>query len=119
MSGAAPSRGVWGSLLVLGLIWLGLVGGTAVGAALFVPEGSGLAGPAIALGYGVAAAVAGIVAGALVAWRARPGTVRAVAKPVLLLSLVAVAVLAWRIATLERSSPAPSPELRPKAVTAP
>ena len=43
-------RTVWGVLLAGSLAFLGLAIGTAIGARFFVPEGSGLAGPAIALG---------------------------------------------------------------------
>jgi len=113
-----PPRGVWGSLLILALIWIGLLGGTLVGAVFFVPDGSGLAGPAIALGYGVGAAAAGVVAGGLVAWRARPETVRAVARPALLVSLLGVAVLGWLLARLDAGptagrSPLPARALPP------
>ena len=41
------------SLLILGFATLGLILGTFIGGKFFVAPGSGLAGPAIALGYGV------------------------------------------------------------------
>lgn len=57
-----------GVVFVLGMMVCGLVAGTYVGARFFVAPGSGLAGPAIALGYGIlGAGLAGVVGG-LLAW---------------------------------------------------
>lgn len=102
----APRR--WPCIVVLlgSLVWLGLVAGAAAGAAWLVPEGSGLAGPAIALGYGVAGAAAGLVLGAALAWRAGYGLLRASAVVAAVLALVAVGAVAWRAvaAQAERSA---------------
>lgn len=44
---------IWRVLLLVGLAFFGLVAGTWIGGRFFVSEGAGLAGGAIALGYGV------------------------------------------------------------------
>ncbi len=56
-----PRRGLWATLLVVALLWLGLVVGTVVGGWLFVPAGSGLAGPANALSLSSESCVDGAV----------------------------------------------------------
>lgn len=53
-----------GTGLIILLVFLGLAIGTRIGA-LFVPKGSGLAGPAIALGYGVIGAAIALIIGVL------------------------------------------------------
>ena len=50
-----------GFFFVLFVSFLSLFAGTFIGATFFVPQGSGLAGPAIALGYGVVGLVIGLV----------------------------------------------------------
>jgi len=85
-------------LLLLGsLAWLGLVAGTAAGAAWFVPEGSGLAGPAIALGYGVLGVAAGLALGGLLGWKAGHGLLRATTAVAAVLALLTVGLIGWRI----------------------
>lgn len=75
--------------------------GTAVGSR-FVPPGSGLAGPAIALGYGViGAALAGVLAG-LFAWKAPVTLLRRCGIGLGSLALLFVAYGVWRFVT-ERS----------------
>jgi hypothetical protein len=96
---ALPRKGLWGTLLVLGCFWLALVAGTAIGA-FFVPPGSGLAGPAIALVYGLLGAGVGVGLGLAVAWRCSPRLVRAVAAAVLLLGLAAAGWIGWRMVAL-------------------
>ncbi len=89
-------------LLLLGsLAWLGLVAGTALGAAWLVPEGSGLAGPAVALGYGVVGTAGGLVLGGVLGWKASIGALRAAAMAAVLLALLAAGLLAWRIAAVQ------------------
>ena len=56
------SKIIPGTLFVVLFCFLGLFAGTALGT-LFVPEGSGLAGPAIALGYGVVGLIIALVFG--------------------------------------------------------
>jgi hypothetical protein len=84
-------------LLLASLAWLGLVAGTAVGAAWFVPEGSGLAGPAIALGYGVLGVLAGVALGAVLGWKAGHGLLRVATTVAVVLALLAAGVAVWRI----------------------
>lgn len=89
-------------LLLLGsLLWIGLTAGTAVGAKWFVPADSGLAGPAIALGYGVLGAVAGLVLGAVLAWKAPHGLLRAASAVAGALAAVLAGLVIWRVVTLE------------------
>lgn len=87
-----PRRALWTTLLVLGSFWIGLVAGTLVGGLFLVPVGSGLAGPAIALGYGIAAAVASAVVAGIVGRRLPPRVLRRATAAVG--ALAAVAVLA-------------------------
>ncbi|PKP78806.1 MAG: hypothetical protein CVT81_02075 [Alphaproteobacteria bacterium HGW-Alphaproteobacteria-3] len=55
--------------IVLCAALLGLVMGTAFAAAFLVPESSGLAGPAEALGYGLLVAAVFAVASGILVWR--------------------------------------------------
>ncbi len=96
-----PNRWRHGFLLVPGAAWVGLVTGTALGA-LRVPEGSGLAGPVIALGYGVLAAVALATGAGLAAWRAPTRWLRPASVVVVSLSLLVLAAVAWRFVETER-----------------
>ncbi len=95
-------------LLLASLAWLGLVAGTAVGAAWFVPEGSGLAGPAVALGYGVLGLLAGVALGAVLGWQAGHGLLRVATAAAVVLALLTVGAVVWRIvaAQAERSTSA-------------
>ena len=88
-------------LIVASFAWLGLVTGTAAGAAWFVPEGSGLAGPAIALGYGVLGLLAGLALGAVLGWKAGHGLLRASAAVAVVLALLTVGAVVWRIVAAE------------------
>lgn len=98
-----PSRRRWPFVLLLlaSLAWLGLVTGTAAGAAWFVPEGSGLAGPAIVLGYGVLGLLVGVALGGVLGWRARLGLLRTAAAVAVVLALLAVGLVVWRIVAAE------------------
>lgn len=61
---AIRSRVLLGVLLAVTLALPGLIVGAAVGAVFFVPAGSGLAGPAIALGYGLVGALLAVASAA-------------------------------------------------------
>jgi hypothetical protein len=83
------------------LAWLGLVAGTAAGGAWFVPEGSGLVGPAIALGYGVLGLLAGWPSEAILGWRAGHGLFRAATAVAVVLALLSAELVVWRIVAAE------------------
>ena len=85
-------------ILVLLLVCVGLFVGMAVGAALFVPADSGLAGRAIALVYGLVGGAAALAGGTLVARRLDARSLRR--------SLVVAGVLVAVIAVTPRG---PSP----------
>ena len=91
-------RWPWVLLLLGSLAWLGLVAGMAVGAAWFVPAGSGLAGPAIALGFGLLGAAAGLALGGALAWKGAHALLRAAAAVAVVLALLTAGVVAWRFA---------------------
>ena len=63
----AVSKAIPGFFFVLFVSILGLFAGTFIGATFFVPVGSGLAGPAIALGYGVVGLVIALIGGVMLA----------------------------------------------------
>ncbi|MEN3974428.1 hypothetical protein [Emcibacter sp. SYSU 3D8] len=71
-----------GVVFVIFLVLCGLVAGTFVGGRFFVPPGSGLAGPAIALGYGLLGAAVAGVAGGLLAYFLPPKWLLGAALPV-------------------------------------
>ncbi|MEO8603080.1 MAG: hypothetical protein ABI629_10945 [bacterium] len=78
---------------------LGLVAGTAAAGWLLVPAGSGLAGPAIALGWGLAASAASCVAALIAARQLGPRGLRrasTVATVVAVATLVLLAVAYYR-----------------------
>lgn len=95
-------------MLGLSAGFLGLVLGTAVGGWVFVPEGSGLAGPAIALSYGLFTALAAVALSYIFTKRASLSTVRRASIGASALALVVVLVLTLRVmsadAPEERSS---------------
>ena len=93
-------RWPWILLLLTSLAWIGLAAGTAIGAAWLVPEGSGLAGPVIALGYGVLGAVSGLILGTLLGWRASFGFLRAAAIVAVVLALLLASLAGWRFVTV-------------------
>jgi nitrate reductase gamma subunit len=92
-------RAPWIALLVLCSFWIGLVAGTAVGARFLVPAGSGLAGPAIALGYGVAGALAAAVLVGVLGRRLPARSLRRSAVVALLLAVLAALVVGYRFVT--------------------
>ncbi len=73
--------------------------GTAIGALFFVPAGSGLAGPAIALGYGVVGALAAAVLAGMAARRLPGRPLRRSAVVVLLLAVLAALAVGYRLVT--------------------
>jgi formate-dependent nitrite reductase membrane component NrfD len=88
-------RALWTTLLVLCSFWIGLVAGTVLGGLFFVPAGSGLAGPAIALGYGVAAALAGAIVAGIVGRRLPPRVLRRTTAVVGAVAAVAVVAVVY------------------------
>ncbi len=69
-----------------------MVIGTGLGARFFVPQGSGMAGPAIALGYGVIGVAVGLLVGLLLV---RWWSVSSLRRVVLVLTVLAAGVLVW------------------------
>lgn len=94
----SPRRTLWTVLLILSLLWLGFVAGMVIAGRFFVPAGSGLAGPAIALGYGVSGAVAGAVLAGLFAWKLPARPLRLLTMAAILLSALTIAFIAFRVA---------------------
>ena len=90
---AGPSVWLEGIVAALCLAFVGLVIGTAFGATR-VPDGSGLAGPAIALGYGAVAAVVGVAIAVVTAMTSRKALRRS------LVAGLALALLASIVVTL-------------------
>lgn len=109
---------IWGLLLLISSLFLGLAFGTAIGARYFVPEGSGMAGPAIALGYGLMGALIAATLAGLLVWKGsmalvRPATLGAVSVAVLLTGFLiwrAVEMNNARNAKLGLNQPLPEPE---------
>lgn len=89
-------RAPWIALLVLCSFWIGLVAGAAIGARFFVPVDSGLAGPAIALGYGVAGALAAAVLAGVLARRLPGRPLRRSAVVALMLAVLAALAVGYR-----------------------
>ena len=99
-----------GFFFVLFVSFLGLAAGTFIGGAFFVPPGSGLAGPAIALGYGFVGLVAALVGGIVAARKlSRPKLQKALLIAGILVLLTA-ALLTYRFMTNHADrSPASEP----------
>jgi hypothetical protein len=79
-------------ILVLLLVCVGLFVGTVVGAALFVPTDSGLAGPAIALAYGLGGGAAALTGGVIVARRLDRRSLR---RSLLVAGVLVTAITVW------------------------
>ena len=90
-----PKRFGWVLLLLICIFWVGLAVGTAIGAQ-FVPAGSGLAGPTIALAYGVLGAMLSLIVGGVIGWTTSVQTVRASALIAALLLALVVGYAFWR-----------------------
>jgi hypothetical protein len=82
------TRIVLGVVFVLGMMICGLVAGAFIGGRFLLPPGSGLAGAAIVLGYGIlGAGLAGVVGG-LLAWLLPPKWFLGAALPVTVAGVV-------------------------------
>jgi hypothetical protein len=98
----------------VGLVTLiGLFCGTAAGS-LFVPPGSGLAGPAVALGYGAVGAVAALTLGVVLAIQLAP---RALLRALLVAVLLVIALVVWigyRVSVVSAETPAAARQRQPQ-----
>ena len=94
--GSNERRIVWAVLLLVAAAFLGLAIGTAIGARFFVPEGSGMAGPAIALAYGLAGVALSLISAGLLIWRGSFFALRITALGALTLAVLLVGYLTWR-----------------------
>ncbi len=113
----ATSKAIPGFFFVLFVSFLGLCAGTFIGATFFVPEGSGLAGPAIALGYGVVGLVIALI-GSLILARKLPREKLRVALLIAgVLTLLVVALLTFRFMTNRSGGEAASEPVSEPAVT--
>jgi hypothetical protein len=90
---AAPRRAGWAILVVVSALWLGFGAGMFAAGRWLVPAGSGLAGPAIAVAYGLGAAAIAGVASAVAAWKAPLGSLRVAALIAMILGLLLTALL--------------------------
>ena len=97
MESRTPRRWPWVLILIGSAAWIGLVVGTTFGATR-VPEGSGLAGPAIALGYGVLGAGLLLVLAAVAAWKLPLPGLRIATGAAGLVALALFGLFLWRIA---------------------
>lgn len=97
-------RGALTATLALATALLGFVVATSAAGAFLVPSGSGLAGPAIAIAWGLGGALASAVATALVATRLGPRTLRLTTAVAGALALVALLVLALLLRRAQASS---------------
>lgn len=119
------SRAVLTVLLAVTLAFVGLTAGMAVGAVWFVPEGSGLAGPAIALAYGLLGGVAALIAGILLGLRLAIPRLRIVTAIGMFAAIGIFALLTWRFTVArtdralqrERAHEAISPYQKPYTMT--
>lgn len=91
-------RAVWGVVLAASLMVCGLAAGTAIAGRWIVPAGSGLAGPAIALGYGLGGAAVGCLTAVWVSMRAGDRLLRAVTVPAALAALAIGAAVVSAVA---------------------
>ena len=118
--GPKAKRWLWGVLITTLLLVTGLAAGLYWGASV-TPKGSGLAGPAIVLGYGVLTAAVGVLVGVFLSVRTAIHKLGRVAAFCGVLGAVAVALLAtFAIGRqAERGvQPAPAPPENPP-VTSP
>jgi hypothetical protein len=119
------SRALLTVLLALALGFLGLATGTTLAGAWLVPEGSGLAGPAVALAYGLLGAVAALTAGVIAGIKASLRTLRAATTAAAVGSVIVFALLTWsfltaradRIAARDQAHEALTPFQRPYEMT--
>lgn len=97
------SKTILGICFILILGFLGLFAGTLVGT-LFVPSDSGLAGPAIALGYGVGGAIIGLILGLVLIRRLSYDQLRPVLIGAAIIALLACAWLIYRVRIVQQES---------------
>lgn len=86
-------RVVLSIVFVFFMMVCGLVAGTYVGGRFFVPPGSGLAGPAIALGYGIIGVGVAAVIGSVLAYVLPPKWFLGAALPVTIVGVVLLIVI--------------------------
>lgn len=99
----SKSKTLLGICFVLILGFLSLIAGTLVGT-LFVPGDSGLAGPAIALGYGVGGALIGLILGLVLIRRLSYDQLRPVLIGAAIIALLACAWLIYRVRIVQQES---------------
>ncbi len=108
------SKTLPGILFVFFLAVFGLIIGTMIGGAFFVPEGSGLAGPAIALGYGALGALTAIVAGIILVGRMSYETLRKALLFSSVIFVIAILALVFRARSLsEQQNAQPQQKISP------
>ena len=92
------------------LAFVGLVVGAAVGSA-FVPQGSGMAGPAIVLWYGLGGSAVSLALGVVLALRAGAAALRTALLLAAVVAALAAAGIGYRlrVTQTERSDPASRP----------
>lgn len=112
-------RALWVVILFLAMSWVGLCVGMGIGARFFVPAGSGLAGPAIAFGYGMLGGAAGAITAGLLAVMASGTVVRTAATIALAPAILLIGFVAYRVATLPPPVGAEGDGLRPRTLTTP
>lgn len=106
----ALSKGWLGFFFVLLLSFLGLVAGTTIGGVFFVPPGSGLAGPVIALGYGVLGLVIALAGGIVLARKLHRERLRRALLGAGLVSVLVLAFLTYRFMTNRAGEREPASE---------
>ncbi len=95
------SKTILGICFILILGFLGLFAGTLVGT-LFVPSDSGLAGPAIALGYGVGGAIMGLILGVNLVRRLNYDQLRTALLGATIVVLLACAWIIYRVRIVQQ-----------------
>lgn len=88
---------MWGFFLILGALWLGFAAGAAFAGRLLVAKGSGLSGPAEAIGYGLLTGLVAAVVAGFATYRAPRTWVIAMGKVALVLTLLLLGVVMYRI----------------------
>lgn len=99
----SKSKTLLGICFVSILGFLGLFAGTLAGA-LFVPDGSGLAGPAIALGYGAGGAIIGLILGTILARKLTYAQLRTALLGATIIALLACAWIVYRMRIVQQES---------------
>lgn len=97
----AKSKTLLAICFVLILGFLSLIAGTLVGT-LFVPGDSGLAGPAIALGYGAGGAIIGLILSTILVRRLTYAQLRTALLGVTIIALLACAWIIYRVRVVQQ-----------------